>query len=431
MRPPPERGQRYPRNSSPRNSLTWLSGLLVSAGAVTAWGASENGVDAPESRPGNPPIRQSTHPAAKLAFSGAEGFARFATGGTGGEIYHVTTLADSGPGSLRDAVSAGHRIVVFDVGGYIALNSVLRMASDITIAGQTAPGEGVATRNYEVSFTEVTNAVVRYIRFRQGITPGQNKKSAVNITRARDLMFDHVSIEWGRWDTVDMNESANVTFQNCILGEGVPPQQFGCLCQCDNVTFSHDLFINNHSRKPKAKGTIQYVNNVVYNWGVVGLVGGHSETNHFLDVIGNYFVAGPNSRGNFVGEFRATDHVFQSGNYVDLNRDGQLNGRLVVADDFGKGDNAPTFSEGSAVGAPLNVTMEPAAVAWSNVIAHAGCSRHRDAIDQRMIADAQSLGTQGKIIDDPAQVGGYGELKEARVAAPLKDGEVAKFLDAP
>jgi pectate lyase len=364
-----------------------------------------------------------------IAFPGAEGFARFTSGGRGGEIYHVTTLADSGPGSLRDAVSSGHRIVVFDVSGYIALQSILRVASDLTIAGQTAPGDGIATRNYEVSFTDVSNVVVRYLRFRQGVTRGQDRKSAVNITHAHDLIFDHVSIEWGRWDTVDMNESANVTLQNCIVGQGVAPQQFGCLCQCDHVTFSHNLFVNNHSRNPKAKGTIQYVNNVVYNWGVAGLVGGHSETNHFLDVIGNYFVAGQNSSGGFAAEFRPTDHVFQSGNYVDLNRDGQLNGRLVVADDFGEGAGAPTLIASSALGTPASVTIEPAAVAWSNVIAHAGCSLHRDPVDARLIADAQSLGTRGNAIRDPADAGGFGELKEVHATTPLKDSDVQKLLD--
>ena len=355
-------------------------------------------------------------PAATPAFPGAEGFGQFASGGRGGEFYHVTTLADAGPGSLRDAVSHSHRVVVFDVSGYIALKSILRVGSDLTIAGQTAPGDGIATRNYEVSFAGASNVVVRYIRFRQGIMPGQDKKSAVNIIRARALIFDHVSIEWGCWDTVDMNDSVDVTFQNCIIGEGVAPQRFGCLCQCDNVTFTHNLFINNRSRNPKAKGKIQYVNNVVYDWGVVGLVGGHSETNHCLDVLGNYFIRGTDSSGHFLGEFKPTDQVFQSGNYADLNKDGRLNGRPVVADDFGSGEDAPTFLAASAFGVPANVTIEPAAAAYSNVVAQAGCSLHRDAVDQRLIADAQSLGTRGKTIRDPEEAGGFGELRETHAA---------------
>ena len=355
--------------------------------------------------------------AATLAFPGAEGFGQFASGGRGGEFYHVTTLADSGPGTLRDAVSRSHRVVVFDVSGYIPLQSILQVGSDLTIAGQTAPGDGIATKNYEVSFAGASNVVVRYIRFRQGVTPGQDRKSAVNIIRARDLIFDHVSMEWGRWDVVDMNDSANVTFQNCILGEGVAPQRFGCLCQCDQVTFSHNLFINNQSRNPKAKGKIQYVNNVVYNWGAVGLVGGHSETNHWLDVMGNYFIQGPSSSGRFLGEFKSTDKVFQSCNYADLTRDGRLNGRPVAADDFGTGAAAPTFLAAFANGAPTNVMVEPAAMAYSNVVAQAGCSLHRDIVDRRLIADAQSLGARGRTIRDPGEAGWFGELKETHAAA--------------
>jgi len=353
--------------------------------------------------------------AATSAFPGAEGFGQFASGGRGGGFYHVTTLADAGAGSLRDAVSRGPRVLVFDVSGYIALKSILHVGSDLTIAGQTAPGDGIATRNYEISFAGASNVVVRYLRFRQGVTPGQDKKSAVNITRARDLIFDHVSIEWGRWDTVDMNDSENVTFQNCIIGEGVAPQRFGCLCQCDRVTFSHNLFINNQSRNPKAKGKIQYLNNVIYNWGAVGLVGGHSGTNHWLDVVGNYFIAGPDSGGYFLGEFKPTDQVFQSGNYADLNRDGRLNGRPVRSDDFGTGENTPTFLATAVFGKPANVMVESAAAAYSNAVAQAGCSLHRDAVDDRLIADVQSLGTRGKIIRDPVEAGGFGELKEIHV----------------
>ena len=150
---------------------------------------------------------------AELAFPGAEGFAAHATGGRGGDICHVNNLEDSGPGSLRDAVSKGPRIVVFDVGGYVNLKSTLHVSSDVTIEGQTAPGLGIGTRNYEVSFSDSHNVIVRYVRFRQGDTPHQERKSAVNITKGRNILMDHVSIEWGRWDTVDMNDSSDVTIQ--------------------------------------------------------------------------------------------------------------------------------------------------------------------------------------------------------------------------
>jgi hypothetical protein len=195
---------------------------------------------------------------AQLAFPSAEGFGALATGGRGGEIYHVTNLNDGGPGSLRDAVSKGPRIVVFDVAGYIELQSPLSVASDITIAGQTAPGEGISTKNYEVSFSKSHNIVVRYIHFRQGLTPKQEKKYAVALEGVSTVILDHVSIEWGRWDCIGMSKSTDITIQDCIIGPGIAPQRFGCLCESDNVTFSHNLWISNQSRNPKSKGIVEY-----------------------------------------------------------------------------------------------------------------------------------------------------------------------------
>ena len=120
---------------------------------------------------------------------------------------------------------------------------------------------------------------------------------------AHNIILDHVSIQWGRWDTVDMTDSSDVTIQYSIIGPGIAPQRFGCLCESDNITFSHNLWISNESRNPKAKGKIQFINNVVYNWGKVGLVGGHSEGEHSLDVIGDVFIKGPSSSDNFASEF--------------------------------------------------------------------------------------------------------------------------------
>jgi pectate lyase len=341
------------------------------------------------------------------AFPGAEGFGALATGGRGGEVYHVTNLDDSGPGSFRAAVNHGPRVVVFDVGGYIELHSPVSVGSDLTIAGQTAPGDGIATRNYEVSFSGSHNVIVRNIRFRQGLTSGQDRKSAVNIHAGTNMVFDHVSIEWGRWDTVDMTGSSDITIQYSIIGEGISPQMFGCLCESDNVSLSHNLWINNHSRNPKAKGSpVQYVSNVVYDWGVTGLVGGHSAADHFLDVIDNYFIAGPSSTGSFAGEFTTTDHVYHDGNYVDLDRDGALNGRAVGDDDFSSATVVPT----PLANPPVPVTVDNALDAYVIVMATVGASLNRDSVDLRLIGDLMSLGTQGQIISDPAQVGGFGTL---------------------
>ncbi len=342
-----------------------------------------------------------------LAFPGAEGFGEFATGGTGGETVHVTTLADAGAGSFREAASQPHRTVVFDVGGVIRLKSNLAVSSDLSILGNTAPGEGVTLYGRSASFSGQKNVIVRYVRFREGIA-GDRGKCSVNLAGGSDMIFDHCSIEWGRWDCLGLTRgSHDITFQNCIIGEGVDPQRFGSLTDSvTNITYSHNLWINNQSRNPKAKGRIQYVNNVVYNWGVCGLVGGHSAADHYLDVIGNYFIAGPNSNAHAVGEFKATDHVFQQGNFVDLDKNGKLDGRELVPTDFGRGERAPTFVSDFTVAPPTNVTVETAPSALTNVLAGAGCSLHRDAVDARLIDAVKSFGTRGQIIHREAEAGG-------------------------
>lgn len=344
------------------------------------------------------------------AFPGATGFAAStATGGRGGTVYHVTNLDDAGPGSLRDAVSQPKRIVVFDVGGYIRLKSILAVKSDITIAGQTAPGEGIGTLGYEVSFSPSSNVIVRYIRFRQGITPGQERKGAINITNGRDMIFDHVSIEWGRWDCVQMSGCTNMTMQDCIIGEGVPPQRFGAIVQSQNVTFFRNLWINNKSRNPKSKGTVQYINNVIYNWGGGGgFVAGHSAADCFHDIVNNYFIAGPES-GDGKGAFAQaaeTDKVYLSGNYLDTNANGALDGRPVTEANFSR----ITVLK-SPFSSSLPSQIDSAEVALQKVIEGAGCSLHRDSVDARLIDELKSLGKRGKLIADPAEVGGAGEIK--------------------
>jgi len=334
-----------------------------------------------------------------LAFPGAEGFGQFATGGRGGQTIHVTTLDDSGPGSFRDAVSKPNRTIIFDVSGTIHLKSNVAVSSDLTLDGKSAPGEGITLYGRSVSFSGEKNVIVRYLRFREGIA-GDRGKCSVNLSNGGDMIFDHCSIEWGRWDCLGLTRgSHDITFQYCIIGEGIDPQRFGSLSDTiTNITYTHNLWINNQSRNPKAKGHIQYINNVVYNWGVCGLVGGHSEADHFLDAIGNYFIAGPNSNSRATGEFKATDHVFQRDNLVDLNKDGKLDGQPLTPGNFGTGENAPTFSKELTVAPLTNVTVETAPAALSNVLAQAGCSLHRDLVDTRLIDAVKSFGKTGQII---------------------------------
>jgi hypothetical protein len=250
------------------------------------------------------------------------------------------------------------------------------------------------------------------------------------------MIFDHCSIQWGRWDCLGCTvNSHDITFQYCAIGEGLDPQRFGALVDTvENVTISHNLWISNQSRNPKAKGTIQYINNVVYNYGGTGLAGGHSATDHSLDVINNYLIAGPSSTGHAISGFSTTDKVYDSGNLVDLDRDGKLNGRPVTHADYNDptgGDEStggtggvvipdgqkpyPTFvakswAEGKP---PVPVTVDSAADAFKKVAAEAGCSLHRDSVDTRLFAELASLGTKGKVIKDEAEAGGIGEIKPA------------------
>jgi len=354
------------------------------------------------------------------AFAGAEGFGRFATGGQGGETVHVTTLADSGPGSLREAVSRPGRIVVFDVGGMIRLKSNLPVSNRITLAGQTAPGEGILIYGRSVSFSGGNQVIARYLRFREGIN-GDKGKCAVNLSGGSNMIFDHCSIEWGRWDCLGLTRgSHDITFQYCIIGEGVGPQSFGSLSDdVTNITYSHNLWINNKSRNPKAKGQIVYINNVVYNWGVCGLVGGHSGGDHYLDAVGNIFIAGPHSSNHPVGECKPTDHIYSRDNWASLGKTGQFNPRPVVPADFGQGDEAPTLVASPVVAQDFAVTVEPARIALDHVLAQAGCSQHRDAVDARLIDSVASYGQRGQIIRSETEVGGPGNWPEVHAPANL------------
>ncbi len=344
------------------------------------------------------------------AFPGAEGFGATASGvDRGGEVVrHVDqSFRFRRRHFSREAVSKPRRTVVFDVGGVIKIINKIKAEANITVAGQTAPGDGIVVYGNGVSFS--SNTIVRYMRFRGSIDMPRGA-CVVNADDLKDIIFDHVSIQWGRWDDLHIKESSNVTMQYCLVGEPIDPQRFGALFEGPvNVSIHHCLWIDNQSRNPKAKAaSIEYINNVVYNWGVDGLVGGHSAADHFQDIINNYFIAGPNSSGNFIGEFTATDHVYHSGNYTDMNKDGQLNGRLVIDTDFVHVKATLVAKKQSNPSIPVRV--ESADAALQNVIAQAGASLHRDAIDKRIIGYLQSTGKEGQIFKTEAAAGGQGKM---------------------
>lgn len=280
-----------------------------------------------------------TMSAQQLAFPGAEGFGRFATGGRGGTIYHVTNLNDSGTGSLRDAVSQPNRIVVFDVAGTIHLKSGLVFSANSTILGQTAPGEGVQVYGDRVSFSGASNLIVRYMRFRMG-KGGTSGKDAAGVANGRNMIFDHLSVLWGRdecfsvsWDNKG-TEPADITIQNSIIGQGLQTHSCGGLIQTSGgVTLYRNLYIENKTRNPKVKGLNQFVNNVVYNWGGGGcyLMGRDSSGDSWADIENNYFVKGPwNANTSPLSDGNENFQFYADGNYYDNNKDGELNGRAIT-----------------------------------------------------------------------------------------------------
>lgn len=333
-------------------------------------------------------------------FKGAEGCGALAGNNLNVPTYHVTNLNDSGSGSLRDAVSKPNRTIVFDVSGIINLKSELSFASNIIVNGQTAPNEGITISNQTASFNKASNDVIRYIRFRQGLE-GKSKKCALSIDNSDDIMIDHVSIEFGRWDNLHMENSSNVTIQYSIIADGIIPQHFGAIIQqCDNISIHHCLWANNQSRNPKAKSNLQFENNIVYNWGRCGFVGGHSEGEHYQDLINNYFISGPNSSNSFLGECTSTDHIYSYNNYIDGDNDSLLNGKLIENSDVSK--TRASIENTAHIVSKVPITLQNPTEAYDTVIAHAGDSLYRDSVDTTIINQVKSLGKLGKIIDNPA-----------------------------
>lgn len=333
-------------------------------------------------------------------------------------MVHVTNLNASGPGSLADAVSQPNRTVVFDVGGVIDITGQnLTIASNLTIAGQTAPGEGITIYGGRVIMSNSSNVIMRYIRMRGSISMPEDK-CTLTMDYCDNVILDHCSISWGRWDNVHIKDANNITYQNCIISEGIEPQQFGAITDgTRNWTISHCLWTNNKSRNPKMKCYLQYYNNVVYNYGI-GIVGGHSAADNYQDVMNNYFITGPSSGSSnkYFDQWTETDHLYSTGNYTDDNRDGKLNGRLIT--DYNGA--TPMQQPNLKCQAPMN--LEPAEDAFHAVMEHAGASRVRDSHDLRIIEQLASLGTKGAFIANEQDVGGIGTLAGADAPAD-SDGD--------
>ncbi len=335
------------------------------------------------------------------AFPEAEGFGQFATGARtnlgSASVYHVTNLNDSGTGSFRDAVSQSNRFVVFDVGGILKPSSPLTFASNLTIAGQTAPG-GFSVYGNRAAFHGANNLISRHWAVRLGTSQG--RVDAASIVRGTNMMFDHMSITWGVDGTFDINPDTgqiidNLTIQNSIIGQGldvVGHSTGGLMQPGDGSRFSiiKSLFTDNVTRNPKVRGENEFINNVVYGWESAGYIMGDTAGTSHANVEGNYFIEGPIDGSAPFNDGTPTFHIYANDNWVDSNRDGILNGTLNTS--YPGADVVATRHA-----FPTNAAMT-AQQAVAHVVENAGVSIIRDAVDTRLMQEVTSYGTLGGVI---------------------------------
>lgn len=264
-------------------------------------------------------------PAQAPAFPGAEGFARYTTtGGRGGKVIHVTNLNDSGTGSLRWALSqSGKKIIVFDVSGYIDLRSQLNVSSNTTIAGQTAPGEGITLRYYTLYFGKCDNVIVRFIRSRRSQVKDVNDGADATWGREhKNIIIDHCSFSWSIDEVASFYDNVNFTMQWCNVTEGLAnpghskgAHSYGGIWGGKGASFHHNYISHVQNRAPRFNGArynwngydktkyensiqaeqVDFRNCVIYNWGNGnGCYGGPG--GGYINMINNYYKAGPGTK---------------------------------------------------------------------------------------------------------------------------------------
>lgn len=349
------------------------------------------------------------------AFPTAEGFGASAIGGRGGRVIEVTNLNDNGPGSFRAAVTAsGPRTVVFRIGGTISLLNPLEISSGfLTIAGQTAPGGGIALRTRSVisvgGEASVSDIIVRYLRFRYDMTHGPTNQDVVTFNGTRNI-FDHCSFSWGTDATFSAGKANHSTVQWCIISEGLTKgSEFSE--GSHRLSIHHNLWAHHFERLPKIRGEnallggnaaiFDFVNNVVYNWAnyATGLAGSAQ-----ANAVNNYYKAGANSPSpGKVAEIVRMQGEPGRSLYVVGNFGPSCSGldcsnqwASIISDVGGvRGDNTRTDSRHAA---PQVVTTS-AAQAFTEVLARAGASfPMRDAVDQRIVSDVKN--GSGRILGD-------------------------------
>lgn len=356
------------------------------------------------------------------AFPGAEGGGMYTTGGRGGEVVFVTNLNDSGPGSFREAVSESHRIVVFRVGGVIELQSDLQMASDLTVAGQTAPGDGITVIGHHVSISD--NTILRYLRFRLGDRYSV-EADAFGGRYASNIIIDHCSFSWSVDEVMSVYGIENLTVQWSIISEAMHLSRhvkgkhgYGGIWGGKNATFHHNLIAHNSSRNPAFDSTEgnthDFRNNVIYNWGYFAAYGGKQALNNLVN---NYYKPGPDTENLRFLNAETGGSYYVAGNVME--------GVPGYSDNNWMGIHtyAKYIKLEDAVNFPYPVETETAEEAYERVLDEAGAVLpRRDAIDARIVQDARR-GT-GRQINSQEEVGGYPDypLTESDVVDEDQDG---------
>ena len=335
----------------------------------------------------------------RLAFPGAQGWGRFATGGRAGKVYHVNNLNDSGSGSLRDAVSQPNRIVVFDVAGVIRINSRIVFSKNLYVAGQTAPGEGVTVYGDGVSFSGADNIIVRYMRFRMGHV-GSSGKDCAGIANGQNMIFDHCSFAWGLDETFSINPDGkgttpqNITLQNCVVGQGLMTHSAGGLIQTNYVSLIGNFLCDNSTRNFKVKGINQYANNIVYNWSNGAyIMGGDSEGKSYVNIESNLFINGPAKGGAAFTGGNADFHCYGNDNWQDQNIDGVFNPKEIT--DYNAATREPKPYDYPAL------ELNPGRTLLETNLPTVGASLpYRDPVDFYMADEVLSYGRQGALISN-------------------------------
>ncbi|GMW01414.1 MAG: pectate lyase [Candidatus Hydrogenedentota bacterium] len=378
------------------------------------------------------------------AFPGAEGFGKYTIGGRGGKVIHVTNLGDRGPGSLRAAIEAeGPRTVVFDISGTIPLESELEIENPfITIAGQTAPGDGICVKNYQVKI-DTDQVIIRYMRFRPG---DELKVEQDGLSGEGDqIIIDHCSVSWGVDETFSFNKASNFTAQWCMITESLyhsvhkkGNHGYGGLWGGPGGSFHHNILAHHSSRNPRASGNaesglLDMRNNVIYNWGFNSAYGGELWPRNWIN---NYYKSGP-ATGDSVKDRIFLQKAAQGKMYCDGNF--VFGFPEITANNWAGGIDFAPDGEATELTLRVNepyvvapVTTQSAEEAFELILAQAGCSHRRDSVDARIIEEIRNGTAQfgatyggGKkgIIDSQKDVGGWpGLMSESAPADTDQDG---------